>query len=81
VDAAGPVVHGVAVGSEEVISVVCGCDHGGGEETTGYGFQEDIEDGIDKSADRAGVCGEVLDLERVWEREEGWAIAGLFGYC
>jgi hypothetical protein len=64
------------VRAEEVVSVVGGCDQGGGEEPTGYRFKENVECRIYYGADCSGVGRKVGDFEG-GDSEERWAVAGL----
>jgi hypothetical protein len=62
----------------EVVGIGGPADDKGEEDGARDGFEEDVESAIEDGADCAKVKGEVRDRKPFWERDDYWAIGGLY---
>lgn len=77
-DPASPPVHGsCVVGTQEVVGARCTRDDNRGNQSAGDGFQQYVENGVDKTANRPDVGWEVVILEGRGEGEQLGGVAGL----
>lgn len=77
-DSASPPVHrSCVVGAQEVVGARCTRDDNRGNQSAGDGFEQYVENGVDKPANRPDVGWEVVILEGRGEGEQLGGVAGL----